>query len=50
MDSLKLEKLLYEKCVSDKDLMEEILEDYIFLREKYSNDLEKLQLNLQEEN
>lgn len=48
MNNLKLANLLYEKCVSDKDLMKEILEDYVFLREKSSNDLEQLQTNLQE--
>ena len=48
MNNLKLANLLYEKCVSDKDLMKEILEAYVFLREKSSNDLEQLQTNLQE--
>ena len=48
MNELELANLLYEKCVSDKDLMKEILEDYVFLREKSSNDLEQLQTNLQE--
>ena len=48
MNNLKLENLLYEKCVTDKELMKEILEDYVFLREKSSNDLEQLQTNLQE--
>ena len=45
---LALAKLLYEKCLSHKELMQEILEDYVFLREKASNDLEQLQTNLQE--
>jgi len=48
MNELELSNLLYEKCVSDKDLMKEILDDYIFLREKADNDLEQLQTNLQE--
>ena len=48
MNNLKLANLLYEKCVTDKELMKEILEDYVFLREKSSNDLEQLQTNLQE--
>lgn len=45
---LALAKLLYEKCLSHKELMQEILEDYVFLREKASNDLEQLRTNLQE--
>ena len=48
MNELELANLLYEKCVTDKELMKEILEDYVFLREKSSNDLEQLQTNLQE--
>ena len=44
---LALAKTLYEKCLSDKELMQEILEDYVFLRDKYSNDLDQLQTNLQ---
>ena len=48
MNNLKLANLLYEKCVTDKELMKEILEDYIFLRKEDSNDLEQLQTNLQE--
>ena len=44
---LALAKTLYEKCLSDKELMQEILEDYVFLREKTSNDLEQLRTNLQ---
>jgi len=48
MNNLELAKLLYEKCLSDKELMQEILEDYIFIREKDSNDLKQLQTNLQE--
>ena len=48
MNDLELANLLYEKCVTDKELMKEILEDYVFLREKSSNDLEQLQTNLQE--
>jgi len=47
MNELELANLLYEKCVTDKELMKEILEDYVFLREKSSNDLEQLQYNLQ---
>ena len=46
--TLALAKLLYEKCLSHKELMQEILEDYVFLREKASNDLEQLRTNLQE--
>ena len=48
MNELELANLLYEKCVTDKELMKEILDDYIFLRKKDSNDLEQLQTNLQE--
>ena len=48
MNELELANLLYEKCVTDKELMKEILEDYVFLREKSSNDLEQLQTNLQD--
>ena len=48
MNQIDLANLLYEKCVTDKELMKEILEDYVFLREKSSNDLEQLQTNLQE--
>ena len=47
MNQIDLTKLLYEKCLSDKELMQEILEDYVFLREKTSNDLEQLRTNLQ---
>jgi len=47
MNQIDLAKLLYEKCLSDKELMQEILDDYVFLREKTSNDLEQLQTNLQ---
>ena len=47
MNKVDLAKLLYEKCLSDKELMQEILEDYVFLREKTSNDLEQLRTNLQ---
>ena len=47
MNQIDLAKLLYEKCLSDKELMQEILEDYVFLREKTSNDLEQLRTNLQ---
>ncbi len=48
MNELELANLLYEKCVTDKVLMKEILDDYIFLRKEDSNDLEQLQTNLQE--
>ena len=47
MNQIDLAKLLYDKCLSDKELMKEILEDYVFLREKTSNDLEQLRTNLQ---
>ena len=47
MNQIDLAKLLYEKCLSHKELMQEILEDYVFLREKTSNDLEQLRTNLQ---
>ncbi len=41
-----LNKLLYEACNSDKELLQEILEDYLFLRKGSSNDLDQLETNL----
>ena len=40
-----LNKLLYEACNSDKELLQEILEDYLFLKGS-SNDLDQLETNL----
>ena len=43
-----LNKLLYEACNSDRELLQEILEDYLFLRLKYggADDLDQLETNL----
>ncbi len=41
-----LNKLLYDACNSDKELLQEILEDYLFLRKGSSNDLDQLETNL----
>ncbi len=42
---MSLSKLLYEACNSDKELLQEILEDYLFLKGS-SSDLSQLETNL----
>ena len=43
--AMSLSKLLYDACNNDKELLQEILEDYLFLR-KEANDLDQLETNL----